>query len=70
MTKEDLIQKLQALPEDEFARVAPFLQADLEALDDLEALHQEVEAGRRSATTEPVLEAADVYARVRQALFE
>ncbi len=70
MTKEDLIQKLRALPDDQFARVAPFLEADLEAVGDLAALHQEIEAGRRSATGEPILEAADVYARVRQALSE
>jgi hypothetical protein len=70
MTKEDLIQKLRALPDDEFARVAPFLEADLEAVDDLAALHQEIEAGRGSAATEPVLEAGDVSARVRQLLSE
>ncbi len=70
MTKEDLIQKLRALPDDQFAKLAPFLEADLEAVDDLAALHREVDAGRRSATAEPVLEVADVYARVRQALSE
>ena len=70
MTKEDLIQKLRALPDDQFARLAPFLEADLEAVDDLAALYREVDAGRQSATAEPVLEAADVYARVRQALSE
>jgi hypothetical protein len=70
VTKEDLIKKLKDLSEDHFARVAPFLEADLEAVDDLAILHQEIEAGRRSAAKEPILEAKDVYARVRQALSE
>ena len=70
MTKEALIEKLKALPDDQFARVAPFLEADLEAGDDLAALLREVEAGRRSATAEPLLESADVYDRVRRALSE
>ena len=68
VTKEDLIQKLKALPEVEFARIAPFIEADLEVAEDLGALHQEIAAGRRSAGTEPILDAKDVYARVRQAL--
>ena len=68
MTKEDLIQKLKALLEAEFARVAPFIEADLEVAGDLAAIHQEIAAGRESANTESILEAKDVYARVRQAL--
>lgn len=68
MTKEDLIRKLKDLPEDQFARIAPFLEADLEVVDDLAELHREIEAGRKSAGTEPILEAKDVYARARQAL--
>lgn len=68
MTREDLISKLRNLPEDQFARIAPFLEADLEAVDDLAELNREIEAGRRSAENEPILEAKDVYARVRQAL--
>jgi hypothetical protein len=68
VTKEDLIRKLKELPEEQFARVAPFLEADLEAVDDLAVLHREIEAGRRSAANEPILDAKDVYARVRQAL--
>lgn len=68
MTREDLISRLRGLPEEQFARIAPFIEADLEAVDDLKELHQEIEAGRRSAATERILEAKDVYARVRQAL--
>lgn len=70
VTKEDLIRRLKGLSEDRFAQVAPFLEADLDAVDDLAALHKEIEAGRRSAASEPILEAKDVYSRVRQALSE
>lgn len=68
MTRQDLIRKLGALTEEEYARVAPFLEADLDAVEDLAALHVEIEAGRESARTQPVLDAKDVYARVRKAL--
>ena len=70
MTKEELIQKLNDLTDAEYATVAPFLEADLESADDLEALRKEVEAGRQSASTDPILEAVDVYARVRKSLSE
>ena len=68
MTRQDLIRKLGTLSDDEFARVAPFLEADLEAVEELAALHLEIEAGRQSARSEPLLDAKDVYARVRKAL--
>jgi len=68
VTKEDLIKRLKGLSKEQFARVAPFIEADLEVADDLAALRNEIEAGRRSAATQPILEAKDVYARVRQAL--
>jgi hypothetical protein len=68
MTREDLIRKLRSLTDEQFVGVAPFLEADLESVDELAALHGEIEAGRRSARTEPVLDAKDVYVRVRQAL--
>ena len=68
VTKEDLIKRLKGLSKGRFAKVAPFIEADLDAADDLASLHKEIEAGRRSASTQPILEAKDVYARVRQAL--
>lgn len=68
MTRKDLIRKLEALSEEEFARVVPFLEADVDAVGNLADLHQEIEAGRRSAATEPVLDAKDVYARVRRSV--
>lgn len=70
MTRHELIEKLSGLSDEHFARVAPYLQADLEAADDLEDLHAEIEGGRRSATTEPLVDAKDVYAHVRSALAE
>lgn len=66
MTKEDLIKRLKGLSKKQFARIAPFIEADLDVADDLTALLKEIEAGRRSAATQPILEAKDVYARVRQ----
>ena len=66
VTKEDLIKRLKGLSKHQFAKCAPFIDADIEAADDLAALHKEIEAGRRSAATHPILEANDVYARVRQ----
>ncbi len=68
MTKEDLIKRLKDLSDLRFSQVAPFIEADLDAVDDLASLHKEIEAGRRSASSEPILDAKDVYARVRQAL--
>ena len=68
MTREELIRKLQGLSEEEYKRIAPFLEADLESVEELEAIHREIAAGRRSAETEPILDAKDVYQRVRKAL--
>ena len=68
MTREELVQKLQALSADQYSRIAPFLEADIESVDDLAALHQEIESGRQSADQEPILESKDVYARARKAL--
>ena len=51
MTKEDLIKKINELSDDRFEHVLPFLEADLDAAEDLGALHRAIEAGRRSAAT-------------------
>ena len=64
----NVTKELKGLSKGRFAKVAPFLEADLDAADDLTALHKEIEAGRHSAATQPILDAKDVYARVRQAL--
>ena len=68
MTKQAVIRKLEQMSVAEFARVAPFLEADLASSDDLAALHREVRAGRRSARMEPLLKPRNVYARVRKKL--
>ena len=68
VTKEELIKKLKGLSAGRFAKVAPFIEADIEAADELDALHKEIQVGRQSAATQPILEAKEVYARVRQAL--
>jgi len=68
VTKEDLIKRLLDLSDLRFSQVAPFIEADLDAVDDLAALHKVIEAGRRSAASDPILDAKDVYARARQAL--
>jgi len=66
MTKADLIERMKGLSKGQFAKIAPFIKADLDAVDDLAALHKEIEAGRRSASTQPILAAKDVSARARQ----
>lgn len=68
MTREHLIERVRGLSNEEFSRVAPFLEADLESIEELALIHGEIEAGRQNARTEPILESEEVYARVRQAL--
>lgn len=68
MTRDQLLDRLQRLSDDQFVRLAPFLEADLDALADIPDLHAEIEAGRRSAATEPLLNAGEVYDRARKAL--
>ncbi len=68
MTRQAVIRRLKHLSAADYAKVAPFLEADLALLDDLDDMRREAEAGRRSARTEPLLKAQDVYARVRNKL--
>lgn len=68
MTKRAVIRKLENLSPRDFAKVAPFLEADLDVLNDLEAMLDEVAAGRRSAASEPILSNREVYSRVRKKL--
>lgn len=68
MTREQILERLGKLSEDQFARLAPFIEADLAALDDLDDLHAEIEAGRLSAEADPLLTADEVYRRARRAL--
>lgn len=68
MTRETLIRKLRALSDEEFATIAPYLEADLASAGVLAELQREIAAGRRSARTQPLLKAQDVYRRVRNSL--
>jgi len=68
VTQDDLIEPLKGLSNPRSARIAPFIEADLDAADDLADLDLEIEAGRRSGASPPTLEAKDVSARVRQIL--
>jgi hypothetical protein len=63
--KAALIDRIEALSEDEFNRVAPYLEADLESVADLGELKAAVEAGRRSAQSEPLVDDAQVRAEAR-----
>lgn len=56
MTRSQLIDRIQALSEADLARVAPFLEADLDALVDLDDLREEVRKARESARTQPLVE--------------
>ncbi len=68
MTKREFLDQLDALTPEQVARVLPFLEADLAAVDDLMALKQSIDQGRRSAASAPLQEASEVYRRVRKAL--
>ena len=68
MTKRAVIKRLEQMSDSQFALIEPYIEADLESIDSLEELRREIEAGRRSARDEPVLDAQTVYARVRAAL--
>jgi hypothetical protein len=68
MTKSELIKRLESLTDDQFSAVAPYLEADLEAADDLSALISEVEAGRESRDAEPLLTTRQTLAKARQRL--
>ena len=70
VAREELVQKLKALSAEQYTRIAPFLEADIESVDELAALHREIDSGRQSGAQEPTLESKDVYARARQALTE
>jgi len=66
VTREELIKKLKRLSKTQFAKVVPFIEADLETVDELRPITNEIQAGRRSAATQPILEAKHVYFRVRR----
>jgi hypothetical protein len=68
VTRQEVLQKISELADDQFATVAPFLEADLESTPNLASLHNEIDAGRKSAALEPLQEANEVYTRIRKRL--
>ena len=68
MTRSEIIERIQALSEADLARVAPFIEADLDAAGDLDDLRDEVRRARESAATEPLLDDDEVLDAVRRRL--
>ncbi len=64
MTRKQLIDRIQALSEEDFARVAPFLEADLDSTPPPGRLLEEILLGRLSAKHEPLVEHDDLMRRV------
>jgi hypothetical protein len=56
VTKSQLIERIQALSDDELEQVGPYLEADLEVLGPDGDLALEIERGQASARTEPLLD--------------
>ncbi|MEK7270614.1 MAG: hypothetical protein AAB215_06710 [Planctomycetota bacterium] len=68
MTKVQLMRRVERIPQAEFRRIAPFLEADLAAAEDLDGIRKEVAEGRRSARTKPLIDSKEAFARARSAL--
>jgi len=68
MTRAALLQRIDSLSDDEFDRVAPFIEADLDAVDALPELYEEIRRGQESARTEPLLDHDAVMAMGRARL--
>jgi len=72
MTRTAVIQRIESLTDDVFARVAPYLEADLDAAgaglldEDALSLQRAVTLGRESARTEPLIDDDAVFAMARQ----
>jgi hypothetical protein len=60
MTRAELMERIDRMSDEEMERIGPYLEADLELIDDLGSLHQEIELGRVSARDEPLGDHADV----------
>ena len=68
MTRSQIIERIQSLSEADLARVAPYLEADLDAVADLDDLRAEIARGRASAASEPLLDDEQVVDAVRRRL--
>ena len=60
MTRADLIDRIEALSDDDLAEVGPYLSADLDVIPELDNLQNEVALGRQSAIAEPLVDDAEV----------
>ncbi len=68
MTREQLIERIQSLSDDDLARVAPYLEADLDVAADLDALLDEIRRGRLSTESEALVEHDEVLRRANDSL--
>ena len=68
VNRRDLIERIESLSDEEIERVGPYLEADLDALVDLDELRDEVARGRESVRTEPLLSHEEVVSMVRERL--
>jgi hypothetical protein len=65
MTRAEVLERIESLTDEEFDRVAPYLEADLDAADDLPDMMDAIARGRESARTEPLLDDDAVFAMAR-----
>lgn len=68
MTREQLIERIRSLSDEDLALVAPYLSADLDAAADLDTLREEVRLGRESADGEALLEHEEAIRRASAVL--
>ena len=68
MTRADVLQRIEHLTDSEFDRVAPYIEADLDAANALPDLRDEIARGEESARTEPLLDHETVMAMGRARL--
>jgi hypothetical protein len=66
--KAALIHRIEALSEEEFDRIAPYIEADLDSASELDELRTAVQAGRQSAQSEPLATDERVRADARALL--
>ncbi|MEM7245696.1 MAG: hypothetical protein AAF533_10150 [Acidobacteriota bacterium] len=68
MTRAELIERINALSDEDLARVAPYLEADLSAVPHHLQLVDEVRLGRASSESEELVEHDEVLRRVDERL--
>lgn len=68
MTKHEFIERLESLTPEQVERILPYLESDVAAVDRLADLHHDIDVGRRSAKTDLLDDADQVYDRIRKSL--